>query len=156
MYSISNLKPLVQSKTLVQTNSQPVLIADAFNYITVSTTQAGGPSGGSNGDYSINTSTNALSYKSSGSWATVSSGSYYLITCETNSTFDGKFYLSGSSGVLAVPTTGRYLPTNSSKPYVYDVPSSGIYSTNVYTNGQTVVSTNKCYCLIAGTWAELN
>jgi len=46
MYSISNLKPLVQSKTLVQTNSQPVLIADAFNYITVSTTQAGGPSGG--------------------------------------------------------------------------------------------------------------
>jgi hypothetical protein len=155
MSSISNIKALVNSKISIQSNSQTVLNDLSFTSITVQTVTTGSPSGGSNGDYHIESDALVLYTKAAGSWGAAANG-YYIIS-STNESFSDKIYqVTGGSGAMSLLTAGRYIPTNSSTPYVYTTSSTGTYTSTTHSNGQLLSSPSKCYCLINGSWTALN
>ena len=155
MLSISNLKPLVNSKVLAQSTLQTVLNGLSFTSVTVQTVTTGSPSDGVNGDYHIESDALVLSTKTAGSWGAAANGNYIVLS--TNETFSNKIYqVTGGSGAMSLLTAGRYIPTNSSTPVVHTISSTGTYTSTTYTNGQLLSSPSTCYCLINSTWTALN
>jgi hypothetical protein len=157
MSGISNLKPIVQSKLLIQSNSQTVLNGLSFTSVTAQFVSTDSPDNaqGSNGNYYVETDVLKLYVKSGGSWGAVSNG-YYIIT-STDGTYNSIIYqVTGGSGDMSLLTAGRYIPTNASTPYVYTISSTGSYTATTYVNGQLLSSPTKCYCLINDSWTALN
>ena len=149
MSGVSNLKPLVNARVIIQNNNQVctqyAFNTNTFTSITVSTTPAGAnPSGGSLGDYGIRTSNNTLWVNTDGtSWALVTS-SFVVVSCPSNATYNNKAYSTDGSGILSsvnsatirtstkgyttngsgsvtVLSSGRYLNTTPNPEQVYDV-----------------------------------